>query len=318
MVSEVLCAALHKPGTYVARTVFLPEYLRGCGVGTVFSLGRSRGLTLNARPRELGLNIGLFAVCEERDEVVVGYMPYVLPTLAGVNRFGVFARADGGFAQLRWSLDMFQMRGVALIIQLGEVTLRPRDAAQSNDLDHVRRMLGARQQVMLVCTNDRGRADVLSRLGVQGALIRAVRFNLFHLDPGFTAKLVSGDLFTVLRECDAPTSAVGTAHQKLRLAEEGGDRFGVAVSVTSNHMTESARQLGPKLLIIAGAESSNEIISLADAGPDRPVTRLVTLGTADCEWGDHAIVDVRTGALETVASEVLEALRRSRTLAAGT
>ena len=289
-----------------------------CGVGTVFSLGRSRGSSLNARPRELGLNIGLFAVCEKRDEVVMGYTPYALPTLAGVNRFGVFARADGGFAQLRWSLDMFQMRGVALIIQLGEVTLRPRDTARSNDLDHVRRMLGVRQQVMLVCTSDRGRADVLSRLGVQGALIRAVRFNLFHLDPGFTAKLVSGDLFAVLGECDAPTSAVGAAPQELLLADEAGDRFGLAVSVTSNHMMESARQLGPKLLIIAGAEPSNEIISLADVGLDRPVTRLVTLGNAANEWGDHAIVDVRTGGLETVSSEVLEALRRSRTWAAGT
>ena len=281
--SEVIYAALHSPGTYVAGTVFLPEYLRGCGAGTVFSLGRRRGLTLNRRPRELGPNIRLFAVHEERDEVVMGHMPYVLPTLTGVNRFGVFARADGGFAQLRWSLDIFQMRGVALIIQVGEVTLRPRDTAQSNDLDHVRRMHGKRQQVMMVCTSDHGRADVLSRLGVQGALIRAVRPNLFHLDPGFTAKLVSGDLLTVLGECDASLSGVGAAPQELLLADEGGDRFGVAVSVTSNYMMESARQLGPKLLISAGAEPSNKIISLADTGPDRPATRLVTLGTAASE-----------------------------------
>ena len=222
------------------------------------------------------------------------YPPYAIPALGGVKQLGVFAPGPEGFDQLEGTLDLFHAEGVALIIQLGEALL-VRGTARSTEIDHVRRLLRLRQQAMLICTDDLGRAALLLRAGVRGGEARTVRPNIVHLDCGFRTRLANGDLFTVACPSPPPPDHPGG---ELACGEDSdrSGRVGLAVCATEIDVTAVVRELAPKLFISAGNgqfldKSYNQEI------PDGEVIscRAIVLGDRGGQRIDHAIVDLNDG-----------------------
>ena len=229
---------------------------------------------------------------------VVGYSPYALPAFGGVNSLAVFAPGDDGFDGLERTLDLFRAEGVALVIQLGEALL-PRGTARSNDVDHIRRMLGHRQQAMLVCTDDLGRAVDLRRAGVRDTGARTVRPNMMHLDPGFATRLSTGDLFVVVA---GGASAEHTGEEPPAEPPAPGvrrglaGRVGLAVSASQPDVPRVVRVLAPKLLISAGnGDFLDETYSRDDPEAGRPGSRVIVFGDRVGQRIDHAIVDLSDG-----------------------
>jgi hypothetical protein len=224
----------------------------------------------------------------------MGYTPYALPALGGVKQIGVFAPSADGYDGLERSLDLFRSEGVALVIQLGEALLR-RGTARNSDIDHIRRLLGRRQQAMLVCTDDLGRAPELQRAGVQGEGARCVRPNIVHLDGGFRTRLSNDDIFTVV--CPSPTTPehAGTG---LASSSRGGlsGRVGLAVCGTEIDVAQVVRELAPKLLISAGNGSFlDETYSQEDPEAVPVSTRVIVFGDRGGWRVDHAIVHLNDG-----------------------
>jgi len=227
------------------------------------------------------------------------YTPYALPALGGVNRLGVFAPGVDGFDGLERTLDLFRSEGVALVIQLGEALL-PRGTARSNDVDHIRRMLGRRQQAMLVCTDDLGRAVALRRAGGWDAGARMVRPNLVHLDPGFSTRLSNDDMFVVVgpdpvasEHVDEERSGLGRA-RGVRRGLAG--RVGLAVSASQPDVPRVVRVLAPKLLISGGnGDVLDETYSRDDPEAGLPGSRVIVFGDRAEQRIDHAIVHLTTG-----------------------
>ena len=230
---------------------------------------------------------------------VVGYTPYTLPALGGVNRLGVFAPGDDGSDGLERTLDLFRAEGVALVIQLGEALL-PRGTARSNDVDHIRRMLGRRQQAMLVCTDDLGRAVGLRRAGVRDTGARMVRPNLVHLDPGFSTRLSNDNIFVVVgpdpvasERVDVGSAGLGPA-PSVRRGPAG--RVGLAVSASHPDVPRVVRELAPKLLISAGnGDFLDERYSRDDLDAGSSSGRVIVFGDRAGQRIDHAIVHLTTG-----------------------
>ena len=230
---------------------------------------------------------------------VVGYTPYTLPALGGVNCLGVFAPGDDGFDGLERTLDLFRSAGVALVIQLGEALL-PRGTARSNDVDHIRRMLGRRQQAILVCTDDLGRAADLRRAGVRDTGARMVRPNLVHLDPGFSTRLSNDDMFVVFspdpvagEHVDEEPAGAGPA-SSVRRGLAG--RVGLAVSASQPDVPRVVRELAPKLLISAGnGDFLDESYRRDDLDAGSSSSRVIVFGDRARQRIDHAIVHLTTG-----------------------
>lgn len=220
---------------------------------------------------------------------VVRYPPYALPALGGVGRLGVFSPGPDGFDRLEESLDLFHSEGVALIIQLGDAPLS-RGTARSTDVDHVRRLLRRRQQALLVCTDDLGRAAALHRGGVGGGGARTVRPNIVHLDSGFRTRLSNDDLFTVV--CPSPTPP---KHGGAELARGGGaglsGRAGLAVCATEFDVAAAVRELAPKLLISTGnGRFRDESFSQDVPGGESTSSRVIVFGDHGEQRVNHAIV----------------------------
>jgi hypothetical protein len=227
------------------------------------------------------------------------YMPYALPALGVVNRLGVFAPGVDGFDGLERTLDRFRSERVALVIQLGEALL-PRGTARSNDVDHIRRMLGRRQQAMLVCTDDLGRAVDLRRAGGWGTGARMVRPNLVHLDPGFSTRLSNDGLFVVVgpdpvasEHVDEEPAGMGRA-SCVRRGLAG--RVGLAVSASHPDVPRVVRELAPKLLIDAGNGAFlDETYRRDDLDTGSSSSRVIVFGDRAGQHIDHAIVDLSDG-----------------------
>ena len=229
----------------------------------------------------------------------MGYTPYALPALGGVNRFGVFAPGDDGFDGLERTLDLFRTEGVVLVIQLGEALL-PRGTARSNDIDHIRRMLGRRQQAILVCTDDLGRAVGLRRAGVRDTGARPVRPNLVHLDPGFSTRLSNDNMFVVFSPDPVASERVdeGPAGLGPALSVRRGlaGRVGLAVSASHPDVPRVVRELTPKLLISAGnGHFLDETYSRDDLDAGSSSSRVIVFGDRLGQRIDHAIVHLTTG-----------------------
>ena len=229
----------------------------------------------------------------------MGYTPYTLPALGGANRLGVFAPGVDGFDGLERTLDLFRTEGVALVIQLGEALL-PRGTARSNDVDHIRRMLGRRQQAMLVCTDDLGRAVGLRRAGGWDTGARMVRPNLVHLDPGFSTRLSNDNIFVVVgpdpvasERVDEGPAGLGPAHS-VRRGPAG--RVGLAVSTSHPDVPRVVREFAPKLLINAGnGDFLDETYSRVDPEAGLPGSRVIVFGDRAGQRIDHAIVHLTAG-----------------------
>ena len=224
------------------------------------------------------------------------YPPHVMPSLGGVQLLGVFAPGPEGFACMERTLDRFHEAGVALIIQLGEALL-PRGTARSADIDHVRRLLRRRQQAMLVCTDDLGRATNLHQAGVQGGTARTVRPNIVHLDSGFTARLSHDEIFTVVRPRSTTPNQDGAEFER---SERGGlsGRIGLAVSATPIDVTKVVRELTPKLLISVGnGRFLDETFSQEVAGGGLIDSRAIVFGDRGGRRVDHAIVHLNDGTI---------------------
>jgi hypothetical protein len=228
----------------------------------------------------------------------VGYTPYAMPALGGVNRLGVFAPGVDGFDWLERTLDLFRSEGVALVIQLGEALL-PRGTARSNDIDHLRRLLGRRQQALLVCTDDLGRAVELRRAGVRDTGARTVRPNMMHLDPGFATRLSTGDLFVVVA---GGASAEHTGEEPPAEPPAPGVRrglagqVGLAVSASHPDVPRVVREFAPRLLISASNGAFlDETYSRDDPEAGLPGSRVIVFGNRGEQRIDHAIVHLTTG-----------------------
>lgn len=229
----------------------------------------------------------------------MGYTPYAMPALGGVNRLGVFAPGADGFDGLERTLDLFRSEGVALLIQLGEALL-PRGTARSNDVDHIRRMLGRRQQAMLVCTDDLGRAVDLHRAGVRDTGARLVRPNLVHLDPGFSTRLSNNDMFVVVGP--DPVASEHVDEEPAGMSRAPGvrrglaGRVGLAVSASHPDVPRVVREFAPKLFISAGnGEFLDEMYRRDDPEAGRPGSRVIVFGDRAGQRIDHAIVDLSHG-----------------------
>lgn len=227
---------------------------------------------------------------------VVRYPPYAMPALGRVDQLGVFSPAPDDFDGLEESFDLFHSEGVALIIQLGDALLS-RGTARSTDVDHVRRLLRRRQQALLVCTDDLGRAAALHRGGVGGGGARTVRPNIVHLDSGFRTRLSNDDLFTVV--CPSPTPS---KHDGAELARGGraglSGRVGLAVCATVIDVAAVVRELAPKLLISAGNGCFRDELFSQDV-PDGESTssRVVVFGDRGEQRVNHAIVHLNDGTI---------------------
>ena len=222
------------------------------------------------------------------------YPPYAIPSFDGVERVGVFAPGPEGFDQLEGTLDLFHTEGVALIIQLGEALLR-RGTARGTEIDHYRRLLRRRQQAMLICTDDLGRAALLLRAGVRGGEARTVRPNIVHLDCGFRTRLSNGDLFMVV--CPSPTLP---DHPGGGLSSSGrgslSGQVGLAVSNTQLDLTAVVGDLAPKLLISAGnGPSHDETYNQEVPGVGSTSSRVIVFGNRGGRRVDHAIVYLNDG-----------------------
>jgi hypothetical protein len=227
------------------------------------------------------------------------YEPYDMPALGGVKMLGVLAPRDDGFDGLQHSLDLFHSQDVRLIIQLGEALLS-RGTARSTDVDHIRRMLGARKQAMLVCTDDLGRACELRRMGVRETGARAVQPNLIHLDPGFRTRLRTGDLFVVLgADCRAPANR-DERPVRDRFGSDGRrgwpDRIGLVVSAVRPDLPQIVDGLHPKLIISAGdGLFVDETHGVDDPSAGQFGTRAIVFGDSDGRRIEHAIVGLTDG-----------------------
>ena len=233
------------------------------------------------------------------------YPPYAMPSLGGVKQLGVFAPGSEGFDQLEGTLDLFHAEGVALIIQLGEALLRC-GTARSTDIDHLRRLLRRRQQAMLVCIDDLGRAAHLLRAGVRGGDARTVRPNIVHLDCGFRTRLADGDIFTVV--CPGPTPP---EHPGAGLASGGrgglSGRVGLAVSNTQLDVTAVVRDLVPKLLISAGnGPFLDETYNQEVPGVGSSSSRVIVFGDRGGRRVDHAIVHLNDGTVRLLPQREAE------------
>ena len=219
------------------------------------------------------------------------YPPYAMPSFDGVERIGVFAPGPEGFDQLEGTLDRFHAEGVALIIQLGEA-LFMRGTARGTEIDHYRRLLRLRQQAMLVCTDDLGRAAHLLRAGVRGKEARTVRPNLVHLDCGFRTRLSNDDLFIVACPSPTPPDHPGT---KLACGEDSdpSGRVGLAVCATEIDVTAAVRELAPKLFISAGnGRFLDKSFSQESPGGELISSRAIVFGDHGGQRIDHAIVNL--------------------------
>ena len=225
--------------------------------------------------------------------------PYEMPALGGVKMLGVFAPGDDGFEGLQHSLDLFHSQDVRLIIQLGEALLS-RGTARSNDVGHIRRMLAARKQAMLVCTDDLGRACELRRIGVRESGSRAVQPNLIHLDPGFRTRLRTGDLFVVLgTDCPPPGNRDERAvRDRFGSDRQQGwsDRIGLATSAVRPDLPQIVEGLHPKLIISAGdGQFVDETHGVDDPSAGQFGTRAIVFGDRDGRSIEHVVVDLTDG-----------------------
>ena len=219
------------------------------------------------------------------------YPPYAMPSFDGVERIGVFAPGPEGFDQLEGTLDLFHAEGVALIIQLGEALLR-RGPARSTEIDHYRRLLRLRQQAIIVCTDDLGRAALLLQAGVRGGDARAVRPNIVHLDCGFGTRLSNGDLFTVACPSPTPPDHPGTKLAYGRCGDPPG-RIGLAVCATEIDVTAAVLELAPKLFISAGnGRFLDKSFSQESPNGELISCRAIVLGDRSGQRIDHAIVNL--------------------------
>ena len=217
------------------------------------------------------------------------YPPYATPSFGGVERIGVFAPGPKGFDQLESTLDLFHTEGVALIIQLGEALLM-RGTARGTEIDHLRRLLRLRQQAMLVCTDDLGRAAHLLRAGVRGEDARTVRPNIVHLDCGFRTRLANDDLFTVVRPSPTPPDHLSTVWASSGRGGLSG-QVGLAVSNTQLDLTAVVRELAPKLLISGGnGPFRDETFNQQIPGVGSSSSRVIVFGNRGGQRVDHAIV----------------------------
>jgi hypothetical protein len=217
------------------------------------------------------------------------YPPYAMPALGGVKQLGIFSPTPDGFEQLEESLGLFHAQGVALIIQLEEALL-PRGTARSTDIDHVRRLLRLRQQALLVCTDDLGRATTLHRAGVGGGGARTVRPNMEHLDCGFRTRLSNDDIFTVVCPSPNPPEHPST---DLAFGGRGGlsGRVGLAVCATEIDVAAVVRELAPKLLISAGhGRFRDESFSHDVPGGESISSRVIVFGDRGGQRVNHAFV----------------------------
>jgi hypothetical protein len=222
------------------------------------------------------------------------YPPYAMPALGGVKQLGVFSPSPDGFDRLEESLDLFHSEGVALIIQLGEALLR-RGTARSTDVDRVRRLLGRRQQALLVCTDDLGRAATLHQAGLRGGDARTVRPNIVHLDSGFRTRLSDDDIFTVACPGPTPPEPPGTGHAS---GGRGGlsGRVGFTVSATEIDETAAVGELARKLLISAGnGLFRDESFSQELSGGVSISSRVIVFGDRGRQRVNHAIVHLNDG-----------------------
>jgi hypothetical protein len=222
------------------------------------------------------------------------YPPYAMPALGGVKQLGIFSHSPDGFDRLEESLDLFHAQGVALIIQLEEALL-PRGTARSTDIDHVRRLLRLRQQALLVCTDDLGRATTLHRAGVRGESARMVRPNVVHLDGGFRTRLSNDDIFTVVGPSPTSPEYPSTG---LPFGGRGGlsGRVGLAVCPTEIDVAAVVRELAPKLLISAGhGRFRDESFSYDVPGGTSISSRVIVFGDRGGQRVNHAFVHLNDG-----------------------
>ena len=240
----------------------------------------------------------------DRKRSLVGYTPYAMPVLGGVTRLGVFAPGDDGFFGLERTMDLFRSAGVSLVIQLGEALL-PRWTARSADIDHLRRLLGRRQQAMLVCTDDLGRAVELRRAGGWDTGVRMVRPNLIHLDPGFSTRLFNDTMFVVMGPDPTALEHADDGPSGLRFASGGRpeplDQVGLAVSATHPDLTQVLRELTPKLLISGGhGDFLDETYPRDPAEAGLPGSRVIVFGNRAGQRINHAIVHLTDGTVTLV------------------
>ena len=226
------------------------------------------------------------------------YSPYVIPALGNVKLFGVFAPGAEGFFGLERTLDLFRAEGVALVIQLAEALL-PRGTARSSDVDHLRRLLGQRQQALLVCTDDLGRAENLRRSGVRNSGARLVRHNITHLDPGFSTRMLNGDSFLVVpTDPSADNLLAGKPFNATDAQQEPGTCGEIAVAVIVNHrdLKEATRLLAPRLLISAGPGEFRDDPPCRQGLEDGvSSTRVIVFGQSAGRRISHAIVHLTNG-----------------------
>jgi hypothetical protein len=222
------------------------------------------------------------------------YPPYAMPALGEVRQLGVFSPAPNGFDRLEESFDLFHSEGVALIIQLGEALLL-RGTASNTDIDHVRRLLRRRQQALLVCTDDLGRAANLHQAGVGGTDYRTLRPNIVHLDCGFRTRLLNDDVFTVVCPSPAPPEHLSKG---LTFGGRAGlsGRVGLAVCATEIDVAAVVRMRAPNLLISAGnGPFLDESFSQETPGGELISSRAIVFGDRGGQRVNHAIVHLSDG-----------------------
>ncbi|MHC5796486.1 hypothetical protein ACVXZ4_10030 [Lacisediminihabitans sp. FW035] len=226
------------------------------------------------------------------------YSPYDIPDLGNENVLGVFAPGDEGFLGLERTLDLFRSEGVSLVIQLGEALL-PRGTARSSDVDYLRRRLGERQQALLVCSDDLGRAENLRRSGVRGTDPRMVRHNITHLDPGFRTQLVNGVSFLVIpNDPSADRLVAEESFNAPKAHQETDSRGGIALAALGNHLDpkEGTRQLPPSLSISAGFGEFRDDPPRRQGPQDGASdTRVIIFGQRAGQYINHAIVHLPLG-----------------------
>ena len=241
------------------------------------------------------------------------YSPYAIPALGDVTLLGVFAPGDEGFFGLEQTLDLFRAEGVSLVIQLGEALL-PRGTAGSSDVDHLRRLLGHRQQALLVCTDDLGRAENLRHSGVRNPGARLVRHNITHLDPGFSTRLLQGGIFDFVPTDPGAHKLVGGEPFNGFDAHHEPDSDGeVAVAITANHrdLEQATRLLASRLLISAGPGEFRDDLSCRQGLEDGvSSTRVIVFGQSAGQRISHAIVHLTTGTVTLLPEPPRRAHRR--------
>jgi hypothetical protein len=226
------------------------------------------------------------------------YSPYDIPDLGNENLLGVFGPGDEGFLGLERTLDLFRAEGVSLVIQLGEALL-PRGTARSSDVDYLRRRLGERQQALLVCTDDLGRAENLRRSGVRGTGPRMVRHNITHLDPGFRTQLGNEVSFLVIpNDPGADTLVADEPFNAPEAHQETDSRGGISLAALGNRLDpkEATHLLAPGLLIRAGTGEFRDDPPRRQ-GPQAGVsaTRVIIFGQRAGQYINHAIVQLPQG-----------------------